>query len=138
MFRTGRQRTLLLPGLEGRPHASPSGPVQRRSYPDGGYGNPRGPKKTPYETPHCNVDVVDGATLTVEAFSRDYFRRNRPVLITGAVSAEWPAWQRWSRKGLAAAYGSVKVHANEVPYANKPGSKQTLAQYLEGSTPPQP
>ena len=51
------------------------------------------------------------------AFERDYRLTSTPVLLRGNITARWPAWRRWTRAGLMARHGHVRVRPSKVPHS---------------------
>lgn len=64
--------------------------------------------------PH-GIDVVAAADLTEKTFLREYWGRNRPCVIKGAL-AGWPACERWQRPGyLVERCGDPTVVVRHLP-----------------------
>jgi hypothetical protein len=89
-------------------------------------------RSTPLDVPWCDMDIVDGRTLTVDRFVRDYQSVGRPVLIrngtrcdpaarNGGRECTFPALAKWTRDYLVGKFGSEKFSAGLIPYAKKYG-----------------
>jgi hypothetical protein len=70
------------------------------------------------------VERRDAATLTYEAFQREYVRKNRPVVVENAVT-EWPALQKWTPEYFKTTFGSRRV---DVSYEEQ----MTFADFIDG------
>lgn len=70
----------------------------------------------------CGVDVLTPAEATPAVFFRDFYLRNRPVIIRGLAS-DWPQRDAWSREALVQNFGSLAFIAGEIPYAKAYGMK---------------
>ena len=83
----------------------------------------------------CDIDTLDGATLTQEEFSEIYVRGSRPVRLTGLTS-EWHAAIAWGldSAAIAASYGDAPLVSRDVPGSYLFGlllRPVTMASYLE-------
>ena len=47
--------------------------------------------------------------MSEDEFRHDYLERNRPVIITGALSA-WPANTKWGRNFFSENFGNQELH----------------------------
>ena len=57
------------------------------------------------------IDVVRLQDITRERFREEYQRRNRPVVLTDALS-EWPASSKWSTDFFRTEYGEAEVEVS--------------------------
>lgn len=83
----------------------------------------RGVQKGP---DYSDVDVVRAADLGHEAFVRDYFSAQRPVLLGGQPMAGRGVWAHWRRPEFLARYGGLQVL---LPAA----SPRSVADWVDGS-----
>lgn len=73
---------------------------------------------------HCDIDIRDARTLTLEDFTRDYLSLFRPIVLRNAISG-WKAWEHWTRANFTARYGHTRLPAGLVPYASVYGLNES-------------
>lgn len=56
-----------------------------------------------------SVDIIDADDLTEETFREDFFSAQRPLLITGQLTAGAGIWAHWARQDFLARYGGLEV-----------------------------
>ena len=61
-----------------------------------------------YRQAHAELRVERRHRLRPEEFFRDYYRRNRPVVIEGLLE-DWPALKRWTPAWMAERFGDERV-----------------------------
>jgi len=55
------------------------------------------------------VDVVDAEDIDAQSFLEEYFSAQRPVLITGQLTAGAGIWAHWEKQDFLARYGDLNV-----------------------------
>ena len=83
----------------------------------------------------CDLDTLDGSTLTAEEFSERYVRGSRPVRLTG-LTDKWRATTAWGLDpaAIADSYGDAPLVSRDVPGSYLFGlllRPDTMAGYLE-------
>lgn len=66
---------------------------------------------TEEQRPPIAIDVVRLQDITRERFREEYQRRNRPVVLSEALS-EWPASSKWSTEFFRTEYGEAEVEVS--------------------------
>ena len=71
-------------------------------------------------TTRCDIDIVDGSTLSWESFVKDYASCLKPVLIRGGAYSQ-VLQKKWNRKRFIQNFHSLKVDAGDIPYGRTLG-----------------
>lgn len=59
---------------------------------------------------------MDAEDLTKERFLRDFYHLRRPVIVTGNVTADWRAWETWTRPVMLELYGDKRLKGGPIAY----------------------
>lgn len=82
-------------------------------------------------TPACDIDVVDGSTVTETEFLRQYLIPHRPVLLKGLAS-NWSVRDSYRKRNVLARHGREKWPISEVPYFVDALTEMPLEDFVRG------
>ena len=83
----------------------------------------------------CDIDEVDGRSITAHEFYQNYWLPSKPVVMRGALAAQVPGVRNWTKHALQHSFGEIPVQTGKIPYAvgfGIEGSRHTtLGKYVQ-------